>query len=99
GVTNWDTIKLPASVPLGARVMFEYQPATYTSRTLIGKTDNGDGTADFKVQEVFATNVQDNAALFGHAWNGDFVHPVLHGILRTVSRLPQAEKAKFFPLA
>ncbi|MGZ2500444.1 hypothetical protein [Rhizobium leguminosarum] len=99
GVTTWDIIKLPASVPLGARVMFEYQPATYTSRTLIGKTDNGDGTADFKVQEIFATSVQDNAALFGHAWNGDFVHPVLHGILRTVSRLPQAEKAKFYPLA
>ncbi|MBY5657171.1 hypothetical protein HFO40_20130 [Rhizobium leguminosarum] len=97
GTTTWDTIKLPASVPLGARVMFEYQPGLWTSRTVIGRTDNGDGTADYKVSEVFATNVQDNAALLGHGMNSDLVHPALHGILRTVSRIPQAEKAKFYP--
>ncbi|MBY2992505.1 hypothetical protein HF272_13805 [Rhizobium leguminosarum] len=97
GVTNWDTMKLPASVPLGARVLFEYQPGLYTSRTLIGRTDNGDGTADYKVSEVFATNVQDNAVLMGHGWNSDLIHPALHGILRTVARLSQAEKAKFYP--
>ncbi|TAX46171.1 hypothetical protein ELI02_29960 (plasmid) [Rhizobium leguminosarum] len=97
GTTTWDTMKLPASVPLGARVMFEYQPGLWTSRTVIGRTDNGDGTADYKVSEVFATNVQDNAALLGHGMNSDLVHPALHGILRTVSRIPQAEKAKFYP--
>ncbi|WP_458395253.1 hypothetical protein [Rhizobium ruizarguesonis] len=95
GVTTWDTIKLPATVPLGSRVMFEYQPGLWTSRTLIGRTDNGDGSADYKVSEVFATNVQDNATLLGHGMNSDFIHPALHGILYTVSRIPQSEKAKF----
>ncbi|MBY5342686.1 hypothetical protein HFN08_20425, partial [Rhizobium leguminosarum] len=100
GVTTWDTIKLPASVPNGTRIMFEYQPGLWTSRTTYDRVDNGDGTADYKVIEVFATNVQDNAALFAHGMNLDvssYVHPVLQGILRFVSRLPQSEKLKFYP--
>ncbi|MBX4941002.1 hypothetical protein [Rhizobium binae] len=98
GVTTWNTMKLPSSVLLGARVMFEYQPGLWASRTLIGKTDNGDGTADFTVSEVFATNVQDNATLLGHAFTAaDFVHPALYAVLRTVSRIPQSEKLKFYP--
>lgn len=98
GMTTWDTMKLPNTVLLGARVMFEYQPGLWTSRTLISKTDNGDGTADYKVAEVLATNVQDNATLLGHAFTAaDFVHPALYAVLRTVGRLPQAEKAKFYP--
>lgn len=98
GVTNWDTIKLPSSVLLGARIQIEIQPGTFQGRTLIAKTDNGDGTADFKVQEILATNVQDNAAISGHAFTAaDFVHPALYAILRTVSRIPQSEKAKFYP--
>ncbi|MBX4870592.1 hypothetical protein HJA85_27095 [Rhizobium bangladeshense] len=97
GVTTWDTMRLPNSVLLGARVMFEYQPGLWTSRTLISKTDNGDGTADFKVAEVLATNVQDNATLLGHAFTAaDFIHPALYAVLRTVSRIPQSEKAKFY---
>ncbi|QIG74634.1 hypothetical protein EVC11_052 [Rhizobium phage RHph_I20] len=95
GVTTWNTMKLPASVPLGSRVMFEYQPGLWTSRTLYSRVDNGDGTADYKVSEVFATNVQDNATLLAHGMNSDFIHPALHGVLRTVSRIPQSEKAKF----
>ncbi|CAN7239446.1 hypothetical protein LJR245_000943 [Rhizobium leguminosarum] len=100
GVTTWDTMKLPASVPLGSRIIFEYQPGLWTSRTLIGRADNGDGTADYKVSEIFATNVQDNATLLAHGMNLDtssYVHPVLHGVLRTVSRIPQSEKLKFYP--
>lgn len=100
GVTTWDSMKLPASVPLGSRIMFEYQPGLWTSRTLVGRVDNGDGTADYKVSEIFATNVQDNAALLAHGMNldsGSYVHPVLHGVLRTVSRIPQSEKLKFYP--
>nr|WP_245461725.1 hypothetical protein [Rhizobium leguminosarum] len=100
GVTTWDTIKLPASVPDGTRIMFEYQPGLWTSRNTYGRTDNGDGTADYKVQEIFATNVQDNAALLAHGMNLDttsYVHPTLQGILRFVSRLPQSEKLKFYP--
>ncbi|MBY5338716.1 hypothetical protein HFN08_00005, partial [Rhizobium leguminosarum] len=100
GVTTWDTIKLPASVPNGTRIMFEYQPGLWTSRTTYDRVDNGDGTADYKVIEVFATNVQDNAALLAHGMNLDvssYVHPVLQGILRFVSRLPQSEKLKFYP--
>ncbi|MGO6708962.1 hypothetical protein [Rhizobium leguminosarum] len=99
GVTTWDTIKLPASVPNGTRIMFEYQPGLWTSRTTYDRVDNGDGTADYKVIEVFATNVQDNAALLAHGMNLDvssYVHPVLQGILRFVSRLPQSEKLKFY---
>ncbi|AGC35699.1 lysophospholipase L1-like esterase [Rhizobium phage RHEph06] len=97
GVTNWDTIRLPNTVLLGARVMFEYQPATWASRTLIDKTDLGDGTANYKVAEVFPTNVQDNATLLGHAYTAaDFIHPALYAILRTVSRIPQSEKSKFY---
>ncbi|WP_246708237.1 hypothetical protein [Rhizobium laguerreae] len=103
GVTTWDTIKLPSSVPLGSRIMFEYQPGQWTSRLLMSRTDNGDGTADYKVtgDGIFATIVQDNATLLAHGMNLDvssYVHPTLHGILRTVSRIPQAEKAKFHPL-
>jgi hypothetical protein len=100
GVTTWDTIRLPASVPNGTRIMFEYQPGLWTSRTTYDRVDNGDGTADYKVIEVFATNVQDNAALLAHGMNLDvssYVHPVLQGILRFVSRLPQSEKLKFYP--
>ncbi|WP_245362142.1 hypothetical protein [Rhizobium sp. NXC14] len=99
GTTNWDTIRLPSSVPLGSRVMFEYQPGLWTSRTLSGRTDRGDGTADYKVVEVLPTNVQDNATLLGHGMAPDFIHPALHGVLRTVSRIPQSEKSKFYPAA
>ncbi|MBX4858768.1 hypothetical protein HJA86_01995 [Rhizobium bangladeshense] len=98
GTITWDTIKLPAAVPNGSRIMFEYQPGLWTSRTLYGRTDNGDGTADYKCQEIFATNVQDNATLLAHGMNLDassYVHPTIHGILRTVSRLAQSEKGKF----
>nr|WP_246720308.1 hypothetical protein [Rhizobium leguminosarum] len=98
GTTTWDTIKLPATVPSGSRIMFEYQPGLWTSRTLYSRTDNGDGTADYKCQEIFATNVQDNATLLAHGMNldsGSYVHPTIHGILRTVSRLAQSEKRKF----
>ncbi|MBY3590621.1 hypothetical protein HJA87_12105 [Rhizobium bangladeshense] len=98
GVTTWDTIKLPSSVLLGARIQIEAQPGTYTGRTLIAKTDNGDGTADFKVQEVLATVVQDNAPINGHAFTAaDFIHPALYSVLRAMSRLPQSEKLKFYP--
>ncbi|XUR35171.1 hypothetical protein ACQY74_003218 [Rhizobium leguminosarum bv. trifolii] len=52
---------------------------------------------------MFATNVQDNATPYGRAMNLDsgsgnttHVHPLLHTILRTVGRIPQAEKAKFY---
>jgi hypothetical protein len=104
GVTTWDTMKLPASVPLGAVVVFEYQPGLWTPRTLIERTDNGDGTADYKVAELFATNVQDNATLLGKAMNLDtgsgtttHVHPLLHTVLRTFSRMPQSWKSKLYP--
>ncbi|MDC9807906.1 hypothetical protein [Rhizobium binxianense] len=100
GVTTWDTFKLPASVPDGTRIMFEYQPGLWTSRNTYGRVDNGDGTADYKMQEIFATNVQDNAALLAHGMNLDstsYVHPTLQGWLRFVSRLSQAEKLKFYP--
>jgi hypothetical protein len=43
GVTTWDTIKLPASVPDGTRIMFEYQRGQWTSRNTYGRIDNGDG--------------------------------------------------------
>ncbi|XXA94030.1 hypothetical protein NL154_15055 [Rhizobium sp. YTUHZ044] len=99
GVTTWDTMRVPSSIPQGARVMFEYQPGLFTSRTLVEKkTDYGDGTADFRVAEVLATNVQDNALLMGHAYTAaDFIHPALYHVLRTVSRIPQSEKLKFYP--
>lgn len=98
GVTNWDTIKLPGSVLLGARIQIEVQPGSFSGRTLIARTDNGDGTADYTVQEVLATNVQDNAPISGHAYtSADFIHPALYAVLRTVSRIPQSEKAKFYP--
>ncbi|MBB4339538.1 hypothetical protein GGE56_000015 [Rhizobium leguminosarum] len=96
GTTTWDTVRLPATVPNGSRIMFAYQPGLWTSRTVYSKADNGDGTADCKVSEIFATAVQDNATLLGHGMNSDFIHPALHGILRTVSRVPQSEKAKFY---
>ncbi|WP_245503324.1 hypothetical protein [Rhizobium ruizarguesonis] len=104
GVTTWDTIKLPAATPVGAVVTFEYQPGLWTTRTLIDRADNGDGTADYKVAEVFATNVQDNATLLGKAMNLDsgsgtttHVHPLLHTVLRTFSRMPQSWKSKVYP--
>ncbi|WP_245449577.1 hypothetical protein [Rhizobium leguminosarum] len=98
GVTTWDTMRLPNTTKRGARVMFEYQPGLWTSRTLVDRTDLGDGTANYRVAEVLATNVQDNAALLGHAYTAaDFVHPALYGVLRFVSRLPQSHKAKFYP--
>ncbi|TAY40140.1 hypothetical protein ELH89_08670 [Rhizobium leguminosarum] len=99
GTTTWDTIRLPSTVPLGSRISFEYQPGQWASRTLSGRTDRGDGTADYRVAEIFATNVQDNATLLGHGMHTDFIHPALHGVLRTVSRIPQSEKAKFYPAA
>ncbi|QIG73374.1 hypothetical protein EVC03_066 [Rhizobium phage RHph_Y5A] len=98
GVTPWDTIRLPSTVYLGGRILIEYQPGLYASRTLIAKTDRGDGTADYKVTEVFGTAVQDNAAIYGHAFTAaDFIHPALYAIIRTVNRIPQSEKAKFYP--
>jgi hypothetical protein len=97
GVTNWSTIKLPANVPLGCRILIEYQPGLWTGRTLSARTDNGDGTADYQVVEVLPTNVQDNATILGTGMHTDFVHPALHGVLRTVSRIPQYEKSKFYP--
>ncbi|MHC2360537.1 hypothetical protein [Rhizobium leguminosarum] len=71
GVTTWDTIKMPSGIPRGAQVTFEYQPGVWASRTILNEVANGDGTSDYKVQEVFATNVQDNAALYGRAMNLD----------------------------
>nr|QIG67137.1 hypothetical protein EVB34_032 [Rhizobium phage RHph_TM26] len=99
GVTNWDTMRVPSNVPQGARVMFEHQPGLFTNRTLVEKkTDYGDGTADFRVAEVLATNVQDNAVLMGHSYTAaDFIHPALHHILWTVGRIPQSEKLKAYP--
>ncbi|MBY3055039.1 hypothetical protein HF263_02960 [Rhizobium leguminosarum] len=104
GVTTWDTIKLPSSVLLGEVITFEYQPGLWAVRTVIDRVDNGDGTADYKVAEIFATNVQDNATLLSRAINLDsgsgtttHVHPMLRAILRTASRIPQSEKSKFYP--
>nr|WP_245313631.1 hypothetical protein [Rhizobium sp. R635] len=99
GVTTWNTMVLPDIVPNGARITFEYQPGLYTSRTVIARTDNGDGTITATVKEVFATNVQDNAALFGAGLGSDGigVHEDLYGILYTVDRMPQTEKSKFYP--
>lgn len=99
GVTTWNTMVLPDTVPNGARITFEYQPGLYTSRTVIARTDNGDGTITATVKEVFATNVQDNAALFGAGLGSDGigVHEDLYGILYTVDRIPQTEKSKFYP--
>lgn len=98
GVTTWNTMVLPSSVFLGARVAFEYQPGLWTGRTLVAKSDNGDGTATFTVQEVLATNVQDNATLLGHSYtSSDFIHPALYHVLYTVGRIPQSEKSKFYP--
>ncbi|TBE69128.1 hypothetical protein ELH00_10625 [Rhizobium ruizarguesonis] len=97
GTTTWDTIRLPSAAPLGCRILIEYQPGLWTGRTLSGRTDRGDGTADYKVVEVLPTNVQDNAAILGTGMHSDFIHPALHGVLRTVSRIQQSEKAKFYP--
>ncbi|WP_246642203.1 hypothetical protein [Rhizobium laguerreae] len=99
GTTTWDTIRLPSTVPLGSRILLEYQPGLWTGRTLSGRTDRGDGTADYRVVEVLPTNVQDNATILGTGMHSDFIHPALHGVLRTVSRIPQSEKAKFYPAA
>ena len=101
GVTTWNTMVLPDIVPNGARVTFEYQPGLYTSRTVIARTDNGDGTITATVREVFATNVQDNAALFGAGLGSDGagVHEDLYGILYAAGRIPQTEKSKFYPAA
>jgi hypothetical protein len=99
GTTTWDTIRLPSAVPLGCRILIEYQPGLWTGRTLSGRTDRGDGTADYKVVEVLPTNVQDNASILGTGMHSDFIHPALHGVLRTVSRIQQSEKAKFYPAA
>lgn len=104
GVTTWDTIKMPSGIPRGAVVIFEYQPGLWAGRTVLSEVVNGDGTSNYKVLEIFATNVQDNATLYGKAMNLDsgtgtttHVHPLLYTILRTVSRIPQSEKMKFYP--
>jgi len=106
GVTTWDTIRMPSGIPIGSVVTFEYQPGLWASRTPLSETAVGAGASDYKVLEVFATNVQDNATLLGKAMNLDsgsgtttHVHPLLHTVLRTVSRIPQAEKSKFYPTA
>ncbi|MGO7044380.1 hypothetical protein ACCT07_02920 [Rhizobium johnstonii] len=98
GVTTWSTIVLPLQVPLGSRIQFEYQPGLYTSRTIKEVVDNGNGTWTGTVNgdEVFATNVQDNAPLF-YQTQVDGIHSSLHGILYAAGRIPQAEKAKFYP--
>ncbi|WP_259664077.1 hypothetical protein [Rhizobium bangladeshense] len=98
GVTTWSTIVLPLQVPLGSRIQFEYQPGLYTSRTIQALAENGDGTWTGTVNgdEVFATNVQDNAPLF-YMTHVDGIHEALHGILYTAGRIPQAEKQKFYP--
>lgn len=89
---------LPLQVPLGCRIQFEYQPGLYTSRTIRDLADNGNGswTATVNGDEVFATNVQDNAPLF-YQTQVDGIHEALHGILYMAGRIPQAEKAKFYP--
>ncbi|MBY5849788.1 hypothetical protein HFN51_04350 [Rhizobium leguminosarum] len=105
GVTTWDTMKMPSGIPLGSMVTFEYQPGLWATRTPLTEVVNGDGTSNYTVQEVFATNVQDNATLYGKALNTDtnvsgnttHVHPMLHAVLRTTNRVPQAEKAKCYP--
>jgi lysophospholipase L1-like esterase len=102
GVTVWDTIKLNSGIPQGAVLWIEYQPGTYTNRTILAEAANGDGTSNYTVQEVFATIVQPNAPVFGKALNTDtnasgvtsHVHPLLHAILRTVGRVQQSEKSK-----
>nr|WP_308422553.1 hypothetical protein [Rhizobium anhuiense] len=106
GVTTWDTIRMPSGIPRGAVITFEYQPGLWASRTVLSEAPVGDGTSNYKVQEVFATNVQDNATLYGKALNLDsgsgtttHVHPLLHAILRIISRIPQSEKSKFYSAA
>ncbi|GLR58277.1 hypothetical protein [Rhizobium indigoferae] len=97
GVTTWDTIKLPASVPDGTRIMFEYQPGQWTSRNTYGRIDNGDGTADYKVQDIRHQRPGQCRAAGSRHEPGYHVHPTLHEILRFVGRLPQSEKLKFYP--
>jgi hypothetical protein len=105
GVTTWSTMRMTSGIPRGATVTFEYQPGLWAYRTLLDEAPLGDGTSDYTVQEVFATNVQDNATVYGKSLNTDtnvtgnttHVHPALHAILRTVSRLPQSEKANCYP--
>jgi hypothetical protein len=98
GVTTWNTMVLPSTVLLGARIMFEYQPGLWTNRTLVERvTENGNGTTVFRVAEVLATVCNNpNATLLGHAYTAsDLIHPALYHILRTVSRIPQSEKFKY----
>lgn len=98
GVTTWNTIVLPNTVLVGARIMIETAPGTYTGRTLLSKVDNGDGTATYTVQEVLATVVQDNAPIWGHSYTAaDFIHPALYHIIWTVNHIAQSEKMKFYP--
>jgi hypothetical protein len=105
GVTTWDTMKMISGIPRGSTIAFEYQPGLWSYRTLLDEVPIGDGTSTYTVQEVFATNVQDNATVYGKSLNTDtnsagnttHVHPMLHAILRTVSRVPQSEKANFYP--
>nr|WP_246697993.1 hypothetical protein [Rhizobium sp. WYCCWR 11128] len=98
GVTTWSTIVLPLQVPLGCRIQFEYQPGLYTSRTIRDLVDNGNGTWTGTVNgdEVFATNVQDNAPLF-YMTQTDGIHSALHGVLYMAGRIPLSEKLKFYP--
>ncbi len=98
-VTLLRTIRLPSAVPLGSDVKIEYQPGTYFNRTLIARDDRGDGTADYGVAQAFPDKVQDGARIWGNAMNNDnnsVIHPLLHGVLWTVGRLPQSEKEKFY---
>ncbi|QIG69992.1 hypothetical protein EVB84_048 [Rhizobium phage RHph_Y48] len=94
GVTNWNTMVLPDTVPLGSTILFEYQPGLYARRTVDEiVSNNGDGTMTVRVHESFATIVQDNAALYGAPFTASgLIHPALHAILRFVSRFSQSGK-------
>ncbi|QOE32115.1 hypothetical protein CPT_Palo_056 [Rhizobium phage Palo] len=104
GTTVWTTLVAVSGIPQGTLVTFEYQPGTWATRTLTNEAPIGNGTSTYTVIEQFATNVQDNATVYGKTLNLDsgsgtttHVHPLPALINWIIARIPQSMKATFYP--
>jgi hypothetical protein len=97
GTTTWNTAVSPVAIPVGYRIAIEYQPGLTTGRTVLSCVNNGTTGYDITVLEVLATNVQDNAPIYGQT-SADGVHSQPYHIVDTVRRFPQSEKLKLYPV-
>ncbi|MBY5331609.1 hypothetical protein [Rhizobium leguminosarum] len=94
--TSSAAAKVTQPILPGARVNFETVPgSTYTTQIVLTCAPDGGGLYDIVLQANMT--LPDGAAVFGRTTE-EGTHLALYGIMDVLSRWPQSEKAKFYPV-